>query len=226
MKLHSLKYLGGLLGFLAAAASTGAQAADLGSTKDIGYAAVDMPAQWAGPYVGAGITGTFSGARVQSGTSGPKLDLSNDTSPGGVLSLGYNWQFGSWVAGVEGNLSYSDANHSGSNAVLGSVNVQQHDLGSLQLRGGYAVGRVLFYATTGFEFTTTKVSGSNLAGENFGYLTLLAGAGVEYAMDQQWRLRTEVKFSGATETNMAFASGNRDVGEGFAVVSLGVARKF
>ena len=44
MRLHRLKHLAVLLGFLAAAASAGAQAAGLGSMKDAGYAAADMPA--------------------------------------------------------------------------------------------------------------------------------------------------------------------------------------
>ena len=226
MKLHCLKYVGGLLGFLAAAASTGAQAADLGSTKDIGYASVDMPAQWAGFYAGAGLTGTFSGAQVKSGASGPKLDLSGDASAGGVLSFGYNWQYGSWVAGLETNLTYSEGNHNGSSAALGSVNVQQRDYGSLQLRGGYALGGALLYATTGLELRSVKISGSALASENYDWLNLLVGAGVEYAIDPQWRVRTEAKFIGATDRDLGFTGGNRDITEGFGIFSLGVARKF
>ncbi len=228
MKLHSIKHLGWLLGFLAAAASTGAQAADLGSTKDIGYAAVDMPEQWAGFYAGAGITGVFSGAHVASGASGPRLNLSADASPGGDLTLGYNWQFGRWVVGAEGNLAFSETNHTGTDAVLGSVNVQRYDYGSLQVRGGYTFGNALLYGTTGLEFTAATVSGSTLAnGQNEKFLNLFLGAGVEYALDRQWSLRTELKYYGVGgNTNIDFTSGNREIDEGYAVFRLGVDRKF
>ena len=67
MKLKSMRGLSAFLGFLAAAGSTGALAGDLGSSKDYGYAAVNMPAQWSGFYAGAGLSGAFSAAQVQSG---------------------------------------------------------------------------------------------------------------------------------------------------------------
>ena len=227
MKLKSMRGLSAFLGFLAAAGSTGALAGDLGSSKDYGYAAVNMPAQWSGFYAGAGLSGTFSAAQVQSGGSGPKLKLADDGAAGGVLTLGYNWQFGSWVVGAEGNVTYSEFKYTGSNTVLGSVTAQDQDFGSLQLRGGYAFSNVLIYGTAGFELTHNKVSGSKISNEfESTNLSLLLGAGVDYAINRDWLLRTEAKLTGAGEKGVQFKSGNRDVTEGFLDLKLEVLRKF
>ena len=151
-----MRGLSAFLGFLAAAGSTVALAGDIGSAKDYGYAAVNMPAQWSGFYVGAGLSGAFGGPQVSS----PKLKLADDGAAGGVLTLGYNWQFGSWVVGAEGNVTYSELKHTGSDAVLGSVTASEQDFGSFQLRGGYAFGNLLVYGTAGVELSHYKVSGS------------------------------------------------------------------
>ena len=181
MKLRSMQGLGAFLGALAVTVG-GAQAADLGSTKDYGYVAADMPGSWSGAYVGAGAAAVFGGAVVHAGASGDKLNLSNDSSGGGTLYIGRNWRFGSWVAGVKANISYSDLQQSGTNAVLGKVKAEEQDFGALKLRGGYAFGNLLVYGTTGLEVTRTKVSGSLLHNnEDYLNLGLLLGAGLEYS---------------------------------------------
>jgi outer membrane immunogenic protein len=227
MKLRSMKGLSAFLGLLVAAASTGAQAADLGSTKDYGYATADIPGHWSGAYVGAGIAAVFGGARVHAGASGDKFDLSNDGTAGGTLYLGRNWQFGSWVVGVEGDLSYSELQQSGTSAVLGNVKASEQDFGALKLRGGYALGNLLLYGTTGLEITHTKVSGSLVPNDqNYVNLNLLLGAGLEYDTGQNWILRSEAKIYGMGQRDVEFTSGARDMNEGNIAYTFGVAHKF
>jgi outer membrane immunogenic protein len=226
MKLQSLQGLSALLGALAVTAA-GAQAADLGSTKDYGYVAADMPGSWSGAYIGAGAAAVFGGAVVHAGASGDKLNLSNGSSAGGTLYIGRNWQFGSWVAGVEADLSYSDLQQSGTNAVLGNVKAEEQDFGALKLRGGYAFGNLLAYGTTGLEVTHVKVSGSHLTSDqNTVNATLLLGAGLEYNTGQDWILRSEAKIYGMGQSDVEFTGGARDLSEGTAAFTFGVARKF
>ena len=228
MKLRSMKGISVILELLAAAGLAGAaQAADLGSTKDYNYVAAGMPGNWSGAYVGAGAAAVFGGAVVHAGASGDKLDLSNASSAGGTLYIGRNWQFGSWVAGVEADLSYSDLEQKGSNAVLGNVKAEEQDFGALKLRGGYAFGDLLVYGTTGLEVTRIKISGSRLPkNEDNLNLNLLLGAGLEYNAGQNWIVRTEGKIYGMGQSDVDFTGGARDMNEGGAAVTFGVARKF
>ena len=230
MKLRSMKGISVFLGLLAAAGLAGAaQAADLGSTKDYSYVAADMPGSWSGAYVGAGAAAVFGGAVVHAGASGDKLDLSNASfsSAGGTLYIGRNWQFGSWVAGVEADLSYSDLQQKDSNAVLGNVKAEEQDFGALKLRGGYAFGNLLVYGTTGLEVTRIKISGSRLPkNEDYLNLDLLLGTGLEYNAGQNWIVRTEGKIYGMGQSDVDFTGGARNMNEGGAAVTFGVARKF
>ncbi len=226
MKLRFMMGVSAFLGVLAAAGGA-AQAADLGSTKDYGYVAADMPGSWSGAYIGAGAAAVFGGSVVHAGSSGGKLDLSNSSSAGGSLYIGRNWQFGSWVAGVEADLSYSELQQTGTNAVLGNVKAEEQDFGALKLRGGYAFGNLLVYGTTGLEITRAKVSGSQLSSDqNTLNLDLLLGGGLEYDAGQNWIIRSEGKIYGMGQSDAGFTSGARDMNEGGAALTFGVARKF
>jgi outer membrane immunogenic protein len=221
----SMKGLGVFLGFLVAAASTGAEAADTGPAKDYAYAAADIPARWGGAYAGAGVLGVIGVAKVLNGASGPEFSLPGSAALGGQVSLGYNWQSGSWVMGVEGNLGYNKNETSGTGPVVGAVRVAETDYGSIQVRGGYAFNRLLVYVTTGLAINNRGVDWNLGRFEGVG-ASLLLGAGLEYAFDERWSVRPELKFSGVQDKGLEFAGGSRDVQQGTGVISLGVARKF
>ena len=226
LNMRSIRGISVILGVLGAVGGTGAQAADL-STKDYGYVAADMPGQWAGAYIGAGVSAVFGGATVQRGVSGEKLNLSNSTGPGGMLILGYNWQHGSWVAGVEADFNYSSSKQTGTDAALGSVTAEEQDFGAIKIRAGHTFGNLLAYGTTGLEITHSKISAPTLGSDkNFFEATLLLGAGLEYAMTPEWRVRAEGKIYGMAERDLPFTGGNRDANEGAGVVTFGIAKKF
>jgi opacity protein-like surface antigen len=74
------------------------------------------------------------------GSGGVALaNLGVDTALIGGAHLGYNWQRGSWVYGLEGDASFSDAD-------------QYSYLASARARIGYATGSYLFYGTAGVAF--------------------------------------------------------------------------
>jgi opacity protein-like surface antigen len=74
------------------------------------------------------------------GSGGASIaNLGVDTALIGGAHLGYNWQSGSWVYGLEGDASFSDTD-------------QYSYIASARARLGYATGSYLFYGTAGVAF--------------------------------------------------------------------------
>ena len=118
---------------------------------------------------------------------------------GGMLggSLGYNWQQGAWVWGVEGDFSWADIK--GSSAVCGPTTVTPHPcgtkldaLGTFRGRVGYAAGNWLLYATGGLAVGDVK--GWDALTPAFGSdwrAGWTVGAGVETAIAPNWTAKLE-----------------------------------
>src|SRR5690606_18132662 len=111
-----------------------------------------------------------------------------DTSPDGWLiggTLGYNWQAGSLVFGVEADVAWSDIK---GDAACGPFVCETANswLGTARLRLGYAFDRFMPYITGGAAFgdvEATVVGLGNASETRFGWT---AGAGLEYAFAGNW----------------------------------------
>jgi opacity protein-like surface antigen len=142
----------------------------------------ETPQSWAGFYVGAHAGGMFDGGRnldnsafaagVDGGPGGDGEDdddtggggggggeggtalamLHQETLFGGGAQLGYNWQSGNWVFGVEGDATFSNEDH-------------YRYLASARTRLGYASGSYLIYGTAGIAFAGTDRVTSIYAGD-------------------------------------------------------------
>jgi outer membrane immunogenic protein len=170
--------------------SFAAQAADLPpmSYKAPAYVGPSY-VNWSGFYVG--INGGYQWGKTT--FSGNGADFS--TSPDGWLAggtLGYNFQPGTWVWGLEGDFDWSDLN--GTQASIscgGNCTIKNTWLGTARLRLGYAGwNNWLPYITGGLAY------GSVYAGNNFGSVTRTkagwtAGAGVEWALLSNWSAKIE-----------------------------------
>jgi len=86
---------------------------------------------------GVGDAGGGGGGGGGGGTAAASFN--NDTSLIGGVHVGYNWQGGSWVYGLEGDASFSD-------------NDKYSYLASARARLGYATGSYFFYGTAGVAF--------------------------------------------------------------------------
>ena len=129
---------------------------------------------WTGGYVG--ING---GAGFGSGSSGGLV--------GGTL--GYNWQAGSLVWGLEGDLDWTRLHGTTSCAVAG-CDSRNHWLGTVRGRIGYAADRFMPYVTGGLavgDVENTAPFGS--ASQTRAGWTL--GAGLEAALWQNWTAKLE-----------------------------------
>lgn len=187
---------------LAAAVST-AMAADL-PVK----AFAPPPPGWTGPY--GGIVGGFGvGHSDQTDPGAVPLPVASLLTFDGHYSLsggfvggtlGYNWQRGAWVYGLEGDFSWADL--SGSSGVCGNGAAPPHPcgtkldaLGTFRGRLGYATGANndwLFYATGGLAIGDVK--GWDAFGPTFGNdwrAGWTVGAGVETRFAPNWTAKLE-----------------------------------
>lgn len=189
-------------------------AADLGPAPYVGKA-LPPPASyvapyysWTGFYVGANLgygwgsgSGTVTNTTLAPvGASGP-MSGSGDGFLGGV-QLGYNYQMGAWVFGVETDFQGADgksdfSGHTG--AVTFSGTTKTDWFGTFRGRVGYAMDRWLFYATGGLLYVHNTMSGTDSLARSFSAsatgMTWTAGAGVETAVWDNWTAKIEYLYA-------------------------------
>ena len=140
--------------------------------------------------------------------------LSNDQSKGFAAggTLGFNLQAGSFVYGLEADLSwlnnkstYVDPNGAINNFYPSETN-RLNDLGTVRGRLGLAVDRSLFYFTAGlafgevansvqynsFKFPTFNIPSYNIDSTRFGWVV---GSGLEYAISPSWIMKDEAIYA-------------------------------
>ena len=238
-----------LLGLLAATtlATAGISAAS----------AADLPSRYAPPPIIAAVpvftwTGFYVGAQVGYGWNANENDIVLPTgfvvqrgdfgdSGDGFLAgvhAGYNYQIGSFVIGVEGDVEgvFGD-DDDGDVVVIGpgggvftNYGLAGNALdwqGSIRARAGFAFDRALIYATGGFAFG--GVSGSfgllDSGDDNLTGWTL--GAGIEYAFTNNLTTRLEYRYTTFDGGNNVFNNvslGSNDIE--FHTVRAGLSYKF
>jgi outer membrane immunogenic protein len=185
--------------------------------------------RWAGFYIG----GTAGAAWSAADTS---LDTVNDAGvlyrPGDIplinalgssrstvskaifgAKIGYNWQWGSYVAGIEGDFSsfrFANSASPSGNPFLSAppylagfanfeTNVSSNWLATVRGRLGYAHDKAYFYGTAGAAFSRVSFSNTYVAQSPLGLMLDVesssatktkvgwaVGAGVDYALSANW----------------------------------------
>lgn len=183
------------LGLLLASIAGAACAADLPAAPAYSKApAVVAPlTNWTGFYIGG------MGGYAAENTSDPLA------MKGGFAgaTVGYNWQFGTFVAGLEADGAWADVSQSSTQPGV-TVTAKADALATVRGRFGVAFDQVLLYGTGGLALADAKISASS------GGLTLsdsktltgwTAGAGVEWMFMPRWSLKAEYlyrSFAGQT----------------------------
>ncbi|WP_114185749.1 outer membrane protein [Microvirga aerophila] len=196
--------------------TAGAMAADLPSRRAPAPMIAAVPVfTWTGFYVGANAgygwqnsednaifvpAGTFG-----PGTAGGTITYADDSGEGfvGGGQIGYNYQMGSFVFGVEADLQWADLGGSGGTAFVpagfpasfvpagtaGGIDW----FGTVRARAGVAFGQALVYATGGFAY-----GGADDNNDRFGLVNdddvrtgWTLGGGVEYAFTNNLTLGLE-----------------------------------
>lgn len=112
--------------------------------------------------------------------------------PNGGLQVGYNWQIGNLLAGVEGDVQAADQNQT-STFFCGAAcsiteNAQLQSFGTLRGRVGFTITDVLFYGTGGLNWTHGEnsfngtLNGINASLADFTHDSLgwVVGGGIEW----------------------------------------------
>jgi hypothetical protein len=144
-------------------------------------------ASWSGFYIGA------NGGYGRGDTSYVVIpDPTTVKLKGGLVGgqIGYNWQFGSWVVGAEGDIDGADLTGFDSNA-QGPISLKTKELVSLRAQFGYLVtSDLLAYGTGGAGWTSTDINANGGIG-NISKWGGVAGGGIEYKFYGHWIARAE-----------------------------------
>jgi outer membrane immunogenic protein len=171
---------------------------------------LDAAPAWTGFYAGLNVGAAFGSSRNAFSIAGFGLPTFSTPLPGvvGGGEVGYNWQTGPWVLGLEANFEGSGLSGSRNapclpplcgGALAASYAQKLPWFGTLRPRVGYALGNWLFYATGGGAFgevdtnATAAAVGSFVATDNRsqtrGGWTL--GGGVEVELVAGWSAKIE-----------------------------------
>jgi outer membrane immunogenic protein len=164
---------------------------------------------WTGFYVGVNGGGAW-GQSDWSRTG--NFDVSGGLVGG---TVGYNWQAGPWVLGVEGDLDWTNINGNTSNGCAPGCKTSNDWLGTARGRVGYAFDRFLPYITGGLAVGNVQ---ANLAGVDVAKSTnagWTAGAGVQFAINNQWSLKAEYLYVDLGTFNCGVACGTTPNEVGF-----------
>jgi outer membrane immunogenic protein len=201
-------------GFAAAAAMPGAQAADM-PIKAPRY--IEPAANWTGWYIGAHAGAAWHQTSANFlGDTGEFPNGTNFSSTGfiGGGQIGYNWQHGNFVFGLEGDISgltnkesLLGPNDPGSAYGFAS---KMSWLSTVRTRFGLAVGDTMAYMTGGVAFGGVKNSwfldgtGYSQTKTKVGWTI---GGGVEHMLNRNWTIGLEALFVDLGKTN---STGNCD----------------
>ncbi len=169
--------------------------------------------RWSGFYIGINGGGGI-GPTSQTLTVEPLIvalgaaTTGNYAVSGAILgaTLGYNIQAGSWVFGIEGDIDWSSIGGQVTAPVQGNpanFETQLPWLNTFRGRVGYAFGSFFPYLTGGGAFGGVRAtdsimipaSGFVLGGLSDVRLGWTAGAGLEYALSQNWSVKVEYLYA-------------------------------
>lgn len=171
---------------------------------------------WSGFYAGgqlgyADVSG--SGTYEDNPATSPQpfgFDANGDGFIGGI-TIGYDHDFGDWVAGVGADYDWTDislgdgvtvptAHPTGAGAAT-SYGTKLESIWRLKARAGYKIGDGLLYATAGYAQADTKDFGSE-----DGYFV---GAGYEHLITEQFSLGGEVLYHEFNNFSRDISGGSR-----------------
>ena len=146
---------------------------------------------WTGWYMG--LTGGYDWGNARFDTSITGAGSTFRTSGGNIGStLGYNFQSGSIVYGLETDLSLNGAR--GTNSAIApcaSCEVRNPWFGTFRGRVGYTPGMTMYYLTGGLAYGEVRVSDTVGGDEKHNKAGWTLGGGVEHAFSKRWSAKLE-----------------------------------
>jgi outer membrane immunogenic protein len=145
---------------------------------------------WTGFYVG--INGGYG-----FGTSNWSALAVSPKPKGGLAgaTLGYNYQVGSWVWGLEGDIDWADVSGSAVCAGIFTCQTKNTWLATFRGRIGYAFDRWLPYFTGGGAYGNVKAVIPGVTSTSKSELGWTFGGGLEYAFLGNWSAKIEYLYA-------------------------------
>ncbi len=203
------------VGLIALAGALGpAAAADLPPMYGRAPSAYAAPFyNWTGFYVGLNGGGAFGSS------SWSAVPVGSFNVSGGLIggTIGYNWQYGAWVFGLEGDVDWTNISGTTNLGGIGGCLVltcqTRNDwLATARGRVGYAFDRWLPYVTGGLAVGNIQAGSPGFTGVDTANAGWTVGAGVEFAIAGNWTAKAEYLYvdlgNTACGTACAFAPTN------------------
>lgn len=124
--------------------------------------------------------GFYAGAHLGYGKADDDAGVAQGSGALGGAQLGYRWDLGTAVLGVEGDYSASSVDFDDDAGKLDSI-------ARLKLQAGYDMGNTLVYATAGAAKAKADIGGVDMS--DTGYF---GGVGVDYKLTDAWTVGGEV----------------------------------
>jgi outer membrane immunogenic protein len=199
------------LALSAAGLATSAQAADFygsGAPLTVNDTLL-RPDSWARPYLGVNLGYAWGSV------------ADNPAKPSGFVGgvqAGYNWQSGSFVFGLEGDIQATAAEET-----FAPWKFSNPWFGTVRGRAGYTFSNIMFFGTGGLAFgelraTTFGVSESHT---NAGW-TL--GVGAEMGIDRNWSAKIEYLYVDLANSNFVITGASN--GYRFGLIRAGINYRF
>ena len=178
---------------------------------------------WTGGYIG--INAGYGWGRSDWGA------FAGNADPAGALAgltLGYNWQTGPWVFGLEGDINWSDINGGFTTAACPfGCSIKNQWFGTARGRIGYAMDRVMPYITGGAAFGDVRTTVNGFAGARDTNVGWTIGGGIEGAITNNWTAKVEYLYMDLGDVSCgAFACGAANVDFRSHIVRAGLNYKF
>ena len=178
-----------VLGLVGWAALTGSvAAADLARPVPQPYYQAPVAAQlynWTGFYIGVNGGGAFGRSAWD--------PTGHFNMSGGIVggTVGYNYQFGQAVVGVEGDIDWAGISGTTNNLCPLGSKTSDSWLSTVRGRLGYAADRFMPFVTGGAAFGNIQATTPGFIGASSSQVGLTVGAGLEFAIAGNWTAKAE-----------------------------------
>jgi outer membrane immunogenic protein len=165
---------------------------------------------WSGIYFGGHFGGGYSGSSWSDPITGASNDNFNSWGFLGGAQVGANYQVNRMVLGVEGDWSWTNINNKGTDSIGDALNTNVQWTSTVTGRIGAAFDRLLVYGKGGLALAQDQSTLTDLGG-NASTASMLrtgwtAGAGLEYALDNNWSAKLEYDYLGFGSQAMNFTT--------------------
>jgi outer membrane immunogenic protein len=158
---------------------------------------------WSGPYAGLYGGGGWGSAEIEGTPGTGSFDASGGLFGG---TLGYNWQAGQIVYGLETDIGWSGIDGNATCGAL-SCSVKNSWLGTTRGRLGYAMDRWMPYLTGGAAYGEVKANATGLPGASSTRAGWTLGGGVEFALSGPWTAKVEYLYADLGKFNCGASCG-------------------